>query len=526
MAELMHEPAVRVWDNPILVGMTRMRLRNQQLSSAVLKTLALCGFATLGAAVSGEAGAWDGLCYMLLVAMGALLCLRAPGAVCAQLSEERQTGILEFHRAAPMTPWSHAVGYMLGASSRDWLGAAVMLPFFLLSAVMAPHGGLALVAVLPFLMLSALVYQAAGLVLGLMGNPRRAGARSGTALVMVLWFVATSLHGAGLQAPLHLTPFAAAAFLSGAEPRIAADVTFFGAAVPALAFTLVMHLHALAFLLMAAYRRLRREDAPLLSRRQALAFVATVNVLMLGGAWSGLSSEEGRLVGARSMAALVVGIYMLTSTVLASFTAMALAPPFLTVSRTLRRAVRQGSTEVGWLEDGGPLLGFVAALGGLLLAGMVVVLGGSQSVRTLGDLLGGPTWMAMVSSVALLGAAAGAAEHAQLTWRKSAWTGVTLWAFGVVVVPLLAAGVMVAGESGAVPVSYMASLSPVFAVGALLMGHALWAESDVALMGPMLVSMAVTMGLAAMFHLRIRRTRAELAASMKRPVDSGGPLPR
>ena len=508
------EPVVRLVDNPILRAQAVRRLRPRPLMVSLVTAGSLAMFVTMGALLSHQANAWYGVRVVLLIAMGVLLLLRAPSSVAAQMGEERTGGMLEFHRATPVSPWTQVVGFVLGSSARDWAITALLVPFYALACLVGPGRSAVWLWAVPFMFLSAVLYQLCGMLVGLVGNPRGAPVRSSVVMMAVVLMLGLVLAQAGLVTPAHLTPIPALMAIAGTgNGPLGAPVDMFGVEIPAVVLTLLVHLHAAVFVAMACARRLRRGDAPVLSRRSALALMASVNVLMVGGAWTGLTQSGGQLVGNTSSVIFINTAYLAGSTLMAAILAAALAPTWLDCVRNLRRARRQGRPEVGWRDDGGWGLGLSLALAGISLAGMAVAMQGAIGSVAWSQMATPATALALVASGGLVVLCSGLVEHSRLVWRGAAGSKMWLVTFCVAVVPLLAAALAgVADQDWAV--APMASLSPLFAGGAMLAAPMAWANQSVDHVPYLAVSTLVALCLAVWFQMRIASQRAAMAQGM------------
>ena len=137
--QALEQPALRIVDNPLLIAQARRRLRRTDAGSTVTMSVL---FATccllLGAVFSERDGTfWHVVRATFLGLTTMALYLRGTTRVALSISEERINGLLDFHRAAPTTAWTNALGYLFGCTAREWLVAFIFLPFFLVASLMS-----------------------------------------------------------------------------------------------------------------------------------------------------------------------------------------------------------------------------------------------------------------------------------------------------------------------------------------------------------------------------------------------------
>ena len=101
---LEQEPWLRLADNGLLIAQATRRLRRDAWSSFFMLG-ALCLFGTL-VCVLREGAPSEGFRTLLFLVMGALLYLRATSVLVVGVSRERESGLLDFHRATPVSPQS------------------------------------------------------------------------------------------------------------------------------------------------------------------------------------------------------------------------------------------------------------------------------------------------------------------------------------------------------------------------------------------------------------------------------------
>jgi len=501
------EPLLRFFDNPIRQAQARRRLRRRQ----AIPTFVVIGLATSCAMLYGASGGeaeWRAVRDLLLVAILFLLCYRGTVQVSTTLADDRERGLLDFHRATPTSAWTDAFGYAAGCTARESLGSLLVAPFFLVASALAGGslGGalLALHAVLS----TALLCHAWGMFAGLSGRRRRAG-QSTLALLVALTFLAFPLSSVEHLALGHVTPLPALRSLGyfTSTPGPPSPLSVFGIPCAHVTFTLLLQGTLTLFLLWCAARKLRAESAHAFSRPGALALFAALALFLIAPAWSGLAEPRVRAVAA--VAFLAGGL------LLASALAVSLVPTFLESLRAIRRA-RRFDARPGWLEPGASAWPLVPAFFLLLGAGTALLLRSDPSA-------GGPVTsylaspeagIAALACLAFLSLEVGAWECLQLRWRKASRSGLFLVAFVTLALPWIlgSASAPLLGDSGVS--HWLFATSPLYAVGVGLRALAArlhGAPLELAA-GRLAWSLVVTVALAAAFWLVALRARARIEA--------------
>jgi len=511
------EPRLRLRDNPLLVAQARRRLRLRQTLPGVLivVVLGVCGL--LFAAVGGGREGWQGVEVFALVLIGALLFLRAPLRLAGVVADERHGGLLDFHRATPTSAWTDAVGYLLGVPAREYLHAAVLLPFLLLATLAAGDSVPAVLGVVATFVLTALLYQAFALVAGLAFERRWSAVGVvvlGVILVLSAW---VPFVESGLTAFAFLTPFPALGELlmrEGDLGAIGADVEFFRVGLPATVFTVLVQSWLLAFLLLAAVRKVRRDDAPVLSRPAAFLFLASGLVIAIGSAWPDAAGEFAERF---DWEAAKVGLaYLVLAGGTATLLVLALVPSFLDFVRGERRARKAGRRHAPWLQDGASAWPLPFVMGALLLGGLALL--SWTTPASAGDRVTLSAWplAAVAALTAFLVFAAGLAEYVRLAHRRSYRAMGLLFGFLTLVLPWILSGIVAAGSGGHRGALWPAALSPsYFVVHTLVAATAEWTGDWAGLgdfaLGPLYLSLGATVGFAALFHGLAASARAAAA---------------
>lgn len=434
------EPCVRLRDNPILLAQARRRLRPGATIPmiAVVALLALCG--TLAAATSnGGDEAWLTLVYGNLSLMGIILLLFGAPQMGNTLVDERASGILDFHRATPLTPMTLALGYLLGSPAREYAVAAALLPFLALALLWAPLSAATVAAVLLVLLTSTWFFHAFSMLAGLLMDfsRRQSGMVTLFLLVVLFGFSVGSDEPVGFA--FYLTPLPALLHLlaSADAPQWAGlSAPFFGWRIDPLLYTLLLQGVLTGFLLESCTRRLQNEAAPAFSRFSAMGLFAFLLTMGLGSQWQALSANLHQHSGGHLL------IFLATATFMSILLLLTLAPSYLNVVRGLRRARRRGWTEVPWWQDGATGWPLVLAYTLLTAAGLGVWLVGALGVGALEFALVRKFCAVVIAQAVFFAFVAGALEYVRLSMRASWKNAALLIAFCAFVLPWLLMGVV------------------------------------------------------------------------------------
>lgn len=512
----MTEPVVRLADNPILVAQAQRRLRRGQLIPSLLIVGILCACGVLWSlARGGEAEHFRELAYAALFACGAALLLRAPMQIAGALCEERTSGILDFHRATPLTPWTQAVGYVLGCGSREYLIAGVFTVLYVPAALVGQVSPLAVVLSLGFVALAGLLYGTFAMWIGLsLANKRGV---SGVVVGTLLMLLSFGWAARELGSLAYLTPFPTLARVLGFGSRteIGADVIFYGVNLHPGLFSLIVQSSVLLFLGWAAARKLRQEGSPSFSRPGALGLLGWLLFVSIGGAWRWIAGESGPTYKHFAEGSLVA--YVLIATTLASALLISVSPAYLGFVRGLRRARRRGQDAAHFLTDEGSPWPIAALLAGQVLIGFTVLWLALRDRLSPGEGLTQAAGLLGVAIPAFMLFVCGASEYTRLVRRGAVRSTGVLIFFVTMVLPGLLGGIFAAGL-GKQATLYILALSPGYGVfgAAVLFASASSGDTntgDVTLI-TVVLSLAVTLGLAVWCFISSRSVRESLGGSV------------
>lgn len=512
----MTEPLIRFSDNPILVAQAQRRLRRGQIVPALLIAgmLAACG--VLWALARGGAPAhFKTLAQVSLFVAAFVLFLWAPNQIAGALHEERSSGILDFHRATPLTPWTQVVGYVLGCGAREYALTAIFLLLFVPSALLGRMSPPGVVLSLGFVALAGLLYSTFAMWVGLTVSNKRGVSGMVVGVLLMLLLFGWTARSAGAFA--FFTPYPALERLVDLSEtaELGSDVLFYGISVHPALFTLVVQASVLLFFGWAAARKLRQEGAPSFSRSGALLLLPWILFLSLGSAWSWIINERPALHGDLISVSLVT--FALLGTLLASALLISVSPPYLAFMRGLRRARRRGRPVADWLADEGSPWPLTVLFSAPVLFGLAVLWTALRSRMQPTPELPQAALLVLVAVPAFLAFVSGAVEYTRLVRRGSVASTGVLIGFVTMVLPWVLGGIAEAGLGKGLTL-YIFALSPGFGLGgaaALFATHSAGrAGIDSLTLASVALSILVTLALAAWFFFSARRVREALAAKI------------
>jgi hypothetical protein len=353
-----------VIDNPILVKHARSRLRPGQVLpwAAIVLVMSAC------IVWAGEYYGWIGNSSAVTIVLGLqtlILCFGGANQLNNSLGGVRETGLIDFHRVSPLPPSVVALGFFLGAPIREYVMVAVTLPFVVFSAsqvdAMEPWKGLSWLAQLEVALLASTWVVHAVAMLSCMTRKKPRGSLIGTIVTIIVMLNLSYLGSVGFYFGLR--------WLLD-EPR---TMNFFGFMIPWLAWILIYELPLLGFVGLAVARKMGAERAHSYTKPQALAFMATLTVLLTGGLWN----LARLLPDVPPFEPTPADVIMLASVYVLSLAAMILAititPDAGEYLKGLRRAGRQGRRRLSPWSDAGSNRIALFALCALVMLGATTI---------------------------------------------------------------------------------------------------------------------------------------------------------
>ena len=315
-----------VLDNPILTKHARSRLRRNRVIPWSIVIVTLCGI------ICWAFYQINGLLSMtpltMVIMLQVITLVFAGGAeIGSAVGGTRESGILDFHRVSPVPPLWLAVGFFLGAPLLEYWLTLLTLPFAIFLTVVGPSDWKGLLAFEVPLVMGAWLMHAITLLGAMVSKKPKAGGRGFIGLIVVGLFLGQGMFF-GIQGLLDL---------SGRMARVG----FFGLQVPWMLLLAVYEAVLVGFLFVPSVRRMRSDRVHLYTKRQAIAFLATLVVMALGVLWN-FKGAEGLVVGL-TYGVMVVAI-LLTSTI---------TPDRDEYIKGLRRAERDGRRRPSPWSDAG-----------------------------------------------------------------------------------------------------------------------------------------------------------------------------
>ncbi len=278
-----------LFDNPILIKHIRSRLRRAQAMSLALVVVVIC-LCLLWAAFQGrgEFLKTGNLFVTFFCLQGLALHLIGMGQVSSSIGQVNDSGVLDFHRISPLSPTTTTLGFLLGAPIREYFAALLVVPFSLFAATVGKPGFFGFVATGLVLLSATLLFHLLALTAGLLA-PRGKTRGTNIGLTMIVIFCSMSYANVaqGIPIPGLLSAFPSVLeALNWNDPRalaIANWPTFFGLELPLCVQSLIYQWPLIVFLAIPVVRRMRSAEAALYSKSTAVAFLATISLLNMGG---------------------------------------------------------------------------------------------------------------------------------------------------------------------------------------------------------------------------------------------------
>lgn len=313
------------WDNPVLIKHVRSRLRPGQAIPWFVVVAVLCvstcwaGY-ELNWLINAQAlGMITGLQVFLLLFIGS-------AQVSASATKARTSGILDFHRVAPLPPLHLMLGFFLGGPVREYALFACTLPFALFCAYQAPIGIPGYLLFLIPLMLGCWIGHGLGLLNSLLGKAAGSTARGVLGAIAMFYLIGGGVGGM-------------VGFASDLFGEKSGSLDFYGVTLPWLPVVVGYQVPVLMFLLYGSVRRMRSERAHVSSKPVAAVAMLVLAFLLLGGFWS--YGRETYAVLSITYALAVAAVVLLT----------AVTPDSAEYAKGVRRAERQGRSHARFWDD-------------------------------------------------------------------------------------------------------------------------------------------------------------------------------
>ncbi len=462
---IMITPLAAVFDNPIIVKHVRSRLRAAQLIPGIIVVLCLASLFTwigfyFNSFYNGTTlGILSSIAFLILVIGGSNQVANAVGSA-------KESGILDFHRVSPLSPWLVTLGFFLGAPIREYLLSAILIPFMILGASQSTIGISSLLPALVPTLLTAWLMHALSILVALVAKKPKTASVGVIVLMLLLLWGGTATY----------STFRGPRMMQSGTEIDPGGTDFFGARLSNNAFLFLYEGAATLFLLIAATRKMRADRAMPYSKAESVACMVTVIVLALGAFWKvggGIPWVTPTL-----LYLFVVAGIVLSSTV---------TPDAGEYAKGVRRALRMGHRRAPFWADSASNAWAVYALAGLVAVGATIaweaidrgVLAANPfnfngaAPAQLGRISYSQTIAVGVFTVAFYGLAS---QFFQLRFARKGTTYFRLLLFLVWMMPLLLGLAAAVAQAGASSVQLAMGLSPW--AGMMLSIPGLWSDGN------------------------------------------------
>jgi hypothetical protein len=272
-----------LFDNPILIKHIRTRMRRPQAFYLGIVAVTIC-LSIMWAGWYGG-GLDNGVIFSLMIfGIGAVLQLGGTSQVSSSISLTNDTGILDFHRVSPLPAHTATFGFVIGGPIREYLIAGILWPFALFCAILGKPGISGFAAISIVMLTTTLLFHMMAMNAGILSRKGKTrGSSMGIAFLMILSTGSSPSVLAGLPIPGLLTVGPAYSEAMGMVDARADLPTFFGLELPLFLQSLIYQIPVIIFLTIPVVRRMRSAQASLYSKPTAIACLATLSFLNLGG---------------------------------------------------------------------------------------------------------------------------------------------------------------------------------------------------------------------------------------------------
>jgi hypothetical protein len=292
--------ALNLFSNPIIRRYRRSQMRPVRLGATIVITLVIAGFLftlfylPLKYRLSlTETDAARGPFIPLLIYQALILAILGTGAIGAGILRESEEGMIEYQRLTPLSPLSKVLGYLFGLPLRQYVAFGITACFSAYSIVVGQIPFRAWGPIYLILFTSTILDHLLALVTGLIIKSRwRAGLIS-IGLVVVINVFLPRLADFGFTMFSHLSVWPVVwGNLGDLLPQIqnstwlrkvsAPDVPFWNLQVSHWKFALVVQGTLIVTFILMLVRRWRDEEAHLLGKAYAVAWLLWLQIILLG----------------------------------------------------------------------------------------------------------------------------------------------------------------------------------------------------------------------------------------------------
>lgn len=314
------------WENPEFIRHVRAELRGPRSIIMAVLTMVVC--ALVGLSCWGSADnptEFFRLFHYWLIGIEFVVLGLWCASVCGQaISRERELKTYDFLRTTRLTAWELAVGKILGAPIMAYFVVGCSVPIAIAAGLLAGFGVATILGIYVLLAAFALFVSVIALWISMLME-KSSSVVAILAVLMLMGMGNAFAYGpfAGFSAISVFPAIAALYHPEKLNPAMAP--TLFGFAAPLLALTLILYATLGAWFVLMLVRNLKkdREEIRLLSRWQAVGFVAYLNVLYYaflnpqklgtGSPWSMGPGEVSTLaMTLNAVAVFFVGVGILT----------------------------------------------------------------------------------------------------------------------------------------------------------------------------------------------------------------------
>ncbi len=312
--------------NPLFVKHVRSRLRKGQFLAPTVVVGAICVLVAYSAYYNNTiASGWAFGTYLTIQAV--TLGMMGAAQISSSVGGARESGILDFHRVSPLSPLAVTLGFFFGAPIREYVLAAMTLPFVLYCAAEDAPSLAGVAQAEAALLMGCWLIHAMALLTALATKKPKAGTKGAVGVlifVMIIFSSASGFRSMGLIASA-----------VGVSPTLA----FFTVPLPWLAFVALYDLPLLFFLMLASVRKMRSERAHAFTKREALIALGVEALLILGAVWDAHDFAYLPLFVTYTTAGVALVLILTVTPNLGEFT------------KGFRRAEREGKTHVSYWDD-------------------------------------------------------------------------------------------------------------------------------------------------------------------------------
>ncbi|MFM7317199.1 MAG: hypothetical protein ACKO5E_09650, partial [bacterium] len=249
------DPAI-VFDNPIILKQTRVRLKRSSLISWIMMIFVICS-ALLWMEFEFGNQRYDRSAGYIMGGMVFMMLIVGSQQIGLMISVTRASGMIDFHRLSPQSPQSLYLGFLLGGTIREYILVASAIPFLVLACVLYQTSLIGLFILLMAVLVMTLLMHSLSIVSAMLVKAPNANAAKGAA-----WGVFAAM---GFLGPLLSGTMAINRAANEPPP-----VNFFGFRGNVFLVFSCIGLIILIFLIIAGIRRMVDDNRPSLTKKQSI----------------------------------------------------------------------------------------------------------------------------------------------------------------------------------------------------------------------------------------------------------------